>query len=88
VVETQSNPTFLANVLDQLGQKDNEVGVPMRKADEEVVHFNIWDATISQTAVLYKVLRKIQEWMEWEAVGQNTKWLPLRLMFCGAAGMD
>jgi hypothetical protein len=58
----------------------------MRKVDEEVVHCNIWDATASQSAVMYKVFGKIQEWMEREAGDQKTKFLPLRLMFRGSAG--
>jgi hypothetical protein len=58
----------------------------MRKVDEEVVHYNIWDVTASQSTVLYKIFGKIQEWMEWEAGDQKTKFLPLRLTVRGAAG--
>jgi hypothetical protein len=59
----------------------------MRKVDEEVVNYNIWDETASQSAVLYKVFGKIQELMEWEAGDQKTKFLPLRLTVRGASGM-
>jgi hypothetical protein len=55
--------------------------------DEEVVHCNIWDATASTSAVLYKVFGKIREWMEWEGRDQKSKFLSLRLTVRGAAGM-
>jgi hypothetical protein len=58
----------------------------MRKVDEEIVHYNIWDATASQSTVQCKVFGKIQEWMEWEAGDQKTKFMPLRLTVGGAAG--
>jgi hypothetical protein len=77
--------TFLAEALENSGTKVPEVDIPMRKVDEEVVHYNIRYATSLQYAVLYKVFGKIQEWMEWEAGDQNTKYLPLRLMVRGAA---
>jgi hypothetical protein len=59
----------------------------VRKVDEEVFHYNIRDATSSQSAVLYKVFGKIREWMEWKAGDQDSKFVPLRLTVRGAAGM-
>jgi hypothetical protein len=50
------------------------------------LHYNIWDATASQSAVIYKVFGKIREWMEWEADDQKSKFVPLRLTVRGAAG--
>jgi hypothetical protein len=58
----------------------------MRKVDEDVVHYNIWDAAVLQSTVLYKVFGKICEWMEWEAGDQKYQFVPLRLTVCGAAG--
>jgi hypothetical protein len=77
--------TFLADALDNSVTKLPEVDVTMRKVDEEAVHYNIWDATTSKSAVLYKVFGKIQEWMEWEDGDQKTKFLPLGLMVRGAS---
>jgi hypothetical protein len=77
--------TFLTEALDSSGIDVAEVDVPVRKVDEEVVHHNIWDATESQSAVLYKVFGKIREWMEWEAGDQKSKFVPLRLTVRGAA---
>jgi hypothetical protein len=79
--------TFLAEALDDSGTNVPGVDIPMRKVDEEVVQYNIIDATASQSSVIYKVFGKIQEWMEWESGDQKTKCLPLRLMVRGAAGM-
>jgi hypothetical protein len=79
--------TFLAEALENSGTNVPAVDIPMRKVGEEVVHYNIRDATASQSAMLYKVFGKIQEWMEWEASDQKTKFLPLRLTVRGAAGM-
>jgi hypothetical protein len=56
--------TFLTEALDSSGTNVAEVDVPVSKLDEEVVHYNILDATASQSAVLYKVFGKICEWME------------------------
>jgi hypothetical protein len=56
--------TFLTEALDSSGTDVAEVDVPVRKADEEVVHYNIRDAKASQSAVLYQVFGKIREWME------------------------
>jgi hypothetical protein len=56
--------TFLTEALDSSGTDVVEVNVPVRKVDEEVVHYNIRDATASQYAVLYKVFGKIHEWVE------------------------
>jgi hypothetical protein len=78
--------TFLTEALDSSGTDVAEVDVPVRKVDEEVVHYNIRDAKASQSAVLYKVFGKLREWMEWEAGDQNSKFVPLRLMVRGAAG--
>jgi hypothetical protein len=78
--------TFLTEALDSSGTDVAEVDVPLRKFDEEVVHYNILDATASQSAVLYKVFCKIREWMEWEAGDKNSKFVPLRLTVRGAAG--
>jgi hypothetical protein len=50
------------------------------------VHYNIRDATASQSAVIYKVFGKIREWMEWGAGDQKSKFVPLRLTVRGAAG--
>jgi hypothetical protein len=58
----------------------------LRKVNEEVVHYNIRDATASQSSVLYKVFGKIREWMEWEARDQNSKFVPLGLTVRWAAG--
>jgi hypothetical protein len=79
--------TFLSEALKNSGTDVSDVDVPVRKVDEEVVHYNIRDATSSQSAVLYKVFSKIREWMEWEAGNQNSKFVPLRLTVRGAAGM-
>jgi hypothetical protein len=70
--------TFLTEALDSSGTDVAEVDVPVRKVDEEIVHYNIGDATASQYAVLYKVFGKIREWMEWEASDQKSKFVPLR----------
>jgi hypothetical protein len=78
--------TFLAEDLDSSGTDVAEFDVPVRKVDEEVVHYNIRDATASHSAVLYKVFGKIREWMEWEAGDQKSKYVPLRLTVRGAAG--
>jgi hypothetical protein len=78
--------TFLTKALDSSGTDLAEVYVPVRKFDEEVVHYNIRDTTASQSAVLYKVFGKIREWMEWEAGDQKSKFVPLRLTVRGAAG--
>jgi hypothetical protein len=78
--------TFLNEALENSGTNIAEVDIPMRKVDEEVVHYNIMYATVSQYGVLYKVFGKIQEWMEWEAGAQNTTFVPLRLTVRGAAG--
>jgi hypothetical protein len=78
--------TFPTEALDSSGIDVTEVDVPLRKVDEEVVHYNIRDVRASQSAVLYKVFGKIQELMEWEADDQNSKFVPLRLTVCGAAG--
>jgi hypothetical protein len=53
--------TFLNEALDDSGTNVPGVHIPMRKVDEEVVHYNIIDATASQYAVLYKVFSKMQE---------------------------
>jgi hypothetical protein len=58
----------------------------VRKVDEEVAHYNVWDATAQKYTVLYKVFGKIHEWMEWEAGDQKSKFVPLRLIVRGAAG--
>jgi hypothetical protein len=79
--------TFLTEALDDSGTNVLGVDIPMRKVYEEVLHYNIMDATASQSVVLYKVFGKVQEWMEWEAGDQKTKFLPLSLTVCGAAGM-
>jgi hypothetical protein len=50
---------FLTEALDNSGTDVAEVDVPSRKVDEEVVHYNIWDAMSSQSALLYKVFGKI-----------------------------
>jgi hypothetical protein len=71
--------TFLAEALDSSGTDVAEVDVPVRKVDEEVVHYIIRDAMESQSAVLYKVFGKIREWMEWEAGYQKSKFVPLIL---------
>jgi predicted GTPase len=60
--------------------------VPTRKKDEEVVHYDIEDATESQAAVLYKVLGKIQEWMSWEIGDKKERFVPLWIAVKGAAG--
>jgi hypothetical protein len=78
---------FLTEALDSSGTYVAKVDVPVRKVDEEAVHCNIWDATMSQSAVLYKVFGKIREWMEWEAGDRKSKFVPLRLNIRGAAGM-
>jgi hypothetical protein len=78
--------TFLTEALDSSGTDVDEVDVPVRKVDEEVVHYNIRDATASQSAVLYKVFGKIREWMEWEAGDKKIKFVPLRVTVRGAAG--
>jgi hypothetical protein len=78
--------TFLTEALARSGTDVSDVDVPVRKVDEEVVHYNIWDATASQSAVLYKLFDKIREWMEWEASDQNSKCVSLRLTVRGAAG--
>jgi hypothetical protein len=78
--------TFLTEALENSETNVAEVDIPMRKVGEEVLHYNIWDATDLQYAVLYKVFSKIQEWMEWEAGDPNTKCVPLRLTVHGAAG--
>jgi hypothetical protein len=78
--------TFLTEALDSSGTDVAKVNIPVRKVDEEVVHYNIWDATMSQSEVLYKVFGKIREWMEWEAGDQKSKFVLLRLMVRGAAG--
>jgi hypothetical protein len=78
--------TFLTEALDSSGTDVAEVDVTVRKVDEEVVHSNIWDATASQYAVLYKVFGKIRELMEWEAGDQKSKFVALRLTVRGAAG--
>jgi hypothetical protein len=36
------------------------------KNNEEVVHYDMEDATESQAVLLYKVFVKIQQWMSWE----------------------
>jgi hypothetical protein len=78
--------TFLTEALDSSGTDVAEFDVPVRNVDEELVHCNIWDATASRSAVIYKVFGKIPEWMEWEAGDQKSKFVPLRLTVCGAAG--
>jgi hypothetical protein len=78
--------TFLAEALDDYGTNVHRVDIAMTRVDEEVVNYNIMDATASQSAVLYKVFGKIQEWMEWEAGDQKIIILPLRLTVRGAAG--
>jgi hypothetical protein len=77
---------FLSEALNNSGTDVGELDVPVRKVDAEVVHYNIRDATSSQSAVLYKVFGKIREWMEWEANDQNSEFVPLRLTSRGAAG--
>jgi hypothetical protein len=77
--------TFLTEAPDNSGIDVVEVDVPAREVDEEVVHYNIRDATLSQSAVLYKVFGKILEWMEWEAGDQKSKFVPLVLTVHGAA---
>jgi hypothetical protein len=39
--------TFLTEALNSSGTYVAEVDVPVREMDEEVVHYNIWDATAS-----------------------------------------
>jgi hypothetical protein len=78
--------TFLTEALDSSGTDVAEFDIPVRKVDEEVVHYNIRYATASQSAVLYKVFGKIRAWMEWEDGDQTSNFLPLRLMVRGAAG--
>jgi hypothetical protein len=51
----KATKTLLAEALENSGTNAPKVGIPMRKVDEEVVHYNIQDATASQSAVLYKV---------------------------------
>jgi Tfp pilus assembly pilus retraction ATPase PilT len=77
---------FLTEALDRSGTDAAEVNVPVRKVDPEAVHYNMWYATGSQSAVIYKVFGKIRELMEWEAGDQKPKFVPLRLMVRGAAG--
>jgi hypothetical protein len=78
--------TFLTEALEKSGTDVAEVYVPVRKVDEEVAHYNMQDATASQSAVLHKVFGKIREWMEWEADDQKSKFVPLILTVRGAAG--
>jgi hypothetical protein len=78
--------TFLSEALNNSGTDVSDIDIPVRKVDEEVVHYNIRYATSSQSAVLYKVFGKIREWMEWKAGDQNSKFVPLRLSVRGAAG--
>jgi hypothetical protein len=78
--------TFLTEDLENSGTNVPKVDTPVRKVDEEVVHYNIHDATASQSAVLYKVFGKIQEWMEWEAGNQKKKSVPLILTVRAVAG--
>jgi hypothetical protein len=71
--------TFLIEALDSSGTDVDEVDIPARKVDEEVVHYNIRDAMASQSSVL-------REWMEWEAGDQKSKCVPLRLTVRRATG--
>jgi hypothetical protein len=82
----KTTKTFLTEALDSSGTDVAEVDVPVRKVDEEVVHYNIRDVMALQSAVLYKVFGKIREWMEWEAGDQKYKFVPLILTVRGAAG--
>jgi hypothetical protein len=76
----------LTESLHNSGTNGAGVDVPVRKADEKIAHNNIWDATTSQSEVLYKAFGKICELIEWEARDQKTKCVPLRLTVRGAAG--
>jgi hypothetical protein len=82
----KTTKTFLTEALDSSGTDVAEVDVLVMKVDEEVVHYNIRDATASQSTVLYKLFGKIREWMEWQAGDQKSKGVPLRLTVRGAAG--
>jgi hypothetical protein len=78
--------TFLTEALNSSRTDVAKVDIPVRKVDEEVVHYNIRDTTASQPVVIYKVFGKIRECMEWEARDQKSKFVPLRLTVRGAAG--
>jgi hypothetical protein len=69
----KTSKTFLTEALDSSGTNVSEVDVPVRKVDEELVHYNIRYATVSQYAVPYTVSGKICEWMEWEAGDKKNK---------------
>jgi hypothetical protein len=55
----KTDETFLTEALDSSGTNVAEVDVPVMKVDEEVVHYNIRNATALRFAVLYKVFGKI-----------------------------
>jgi hypothetical protein len=78
--------TFSTEALDSSGTDVAKVNIPVRTVDEEVVHYNYRDATMSKYAVLYKVFGEICEWIEWEASDQKSKFVPLRLTVRGGAG--
>jgi hypothetical protein len=78
--------TFLEDALKEANEDIFVVDVSTRKIDEEVVHYDIEDATESQGGVLYKVSGKIQEWMSWQASDKKGTFDPLRLTIKGAAG--
>jgi hypothetical protein len=53
--------TFLENAIEEANEDIFKVEVPMRKIDEQVLQYDISDATESQAAVLYKVFNKVKE---------------------------
>jgi hypothetical protein len=78
--------TFLENAIEEANEDNFKVEVPMRKIYEQVLYYDINDATASQAAVLYKFFNKIQAWISWEASTKKVTFVPLRLTFKGAAG--
>jgi len=58
--------TFLSNALWIEAEKANVLRIPKRFIDGEVIDFNIEDGTTCQRRLIYIVMAKIKEWMEYE----------------------
>jgi hypothetical protein len=78
--------TFLEEAIEEANEEVFKVYIPIRKIDEQVLYYDINDATESQAVVLYKVFGKIQEWISWEASNKKGTFVPLRLTIKGDAG--
>jgi RNA recognition motif-containing protein len=58
---------FQEEAIEAANEDIFKVNIPMRKVDEQLLHYDINDTTESQVSVLYKAFGNIHEWISWGA---------------------